>query len=110
MQVDELRARIEAELQYARAARQSGKEGRARVCARRAAGWAVSAQRANEGERPQSALQSLRALESDETAPLELRKAAGRLVVQVDEQHELPHSKDPLEDANLIVTSMLGVA
>ena len=37
------RQRVERELTRAKAARTKGNEGRARVCARRAAGWAVEA-------------------------------------------------------------------
>lgn len=37
------RQRVERELTRARAARTKGNEGRGRVCARRAAGWAVEA-------------------------------------------------------------------
>ncbi len=101
----DFRARIEAELAYARAARKQGKEGRARVCARRAAGWAISARYSH--ARPLGALAQLRWLEKNDEAPEQLRSAAGRLTEQVTEDHELPHSEDPLQDAEFIVAELL---
>ncbi len=98
------RGRIQAELAYARAAREHGKEGRARVCARRAAGWAIAARYPELPAR--SALVLLRWLATN--GPQELKQAAGRLVVGVDQDHQLPHPQDPLQDAALIVDSLLG--
>lgn len=100
----EVRARIEAELAYARAARAHGKEGRARVCARRAAGWAIAARFPDLPQR--SALSLLRWLQA--SGPEELREAAGRLVVGVDVEHRLPHDEDPLQDAERIVAGLIG--
>lgn len=100
------RARIEAELAYARAARMHGKEGRARVSARRAAGWAIAAQFPKTLQRDVYSL--LRWLENSAEVSRELRSAAGRLTEQVKEDHELPHSEDPLEDAEMIVVGLLG--
>ena len=101
----ELKARIEAELAYARAARRQGKEGRARVCARRAAGWAIATHYSNSHSR--GALSQLRWLEGNAEASEALRSAAGRLTEQVTEDHELPHSEDPLQDAEFIVAELL---
>jgi hypothetical protein len=50
----------------------------------------------------------LRWLETNDEAPEQLRSAAGRLTEQVTEDHELPHSEDPLQDAELIVAELLG--
>ena len=102
----DFKARIEAELAYARAARNKGKEGRARVCARRAAGWAVAAHYPN--SRHRGAYSLLRWLENNSKVSEELRSAAGRLTEQVTEDHELPHSADPLKDAEMIVIGLLG--
>ena len=104
----EFRARIDAELAYARAARDHGKEGRARVCARRAAGWAIAAHYPNSGRR--GALSQLRWLKSNDEVSEELRSAAGRLTEQVTQDHELLHAKDPLKDAEIIVAYLLGNA
>jgi hypothetical protein len=101
----DFKARIEAELAYARAARKKGKEGRARVCARRAAGWAIAAHHPT--GLPGGALSHLRWLESNAEVSEDLRSAAGRLTDQVTEDHELPHSEDPIQDAELIVAELL---
>jgi hypothetical protein len=109
---DPLRSRIEAELAYAAQARARGKEGRARVCARRAAGWAVGAYRnrtqgAADSER--AALSHLRWLRSQADLPRSLQQAASRLTDQVGEDHRLPHGEDPLQDARSIVEAFLGL-
>lgn len=100
-------ARIEAELAYAEAARERGKEGRARVCARRAASWAIAAH--YEGMPRGSAVSRLKWLEANVDAPPQVRAAAGRLTRQITEDHELPHPEDPLKDARMIVDTLLGV-
>ncbi|MGH2619684.1 MAG: hypothetical protein ACRDHG_03825 [Anaerolineales bacterium] len=100
-------SRIEAELSYARAAREHGKEGRARVSARRAAGWAVDAFLSRRGESPaRGAFDLLGWLERE--GPEDLRQPAARLRQQVTSDHRLPHDEDPLEDAELIVRTLLG--
>ena len=109
---DPLRSRIEAELAYAALARAHGKEGRARVCARRAAGWAVGAYRnraqgAADPER--AALSHLRWLRSQADLPQTLQQAASRLTDQVGEDHRLPQVEDPLQDARSIVEALLGL-
>ena len=110
--IDPLRSRIEAELAYAEQARAHGKEGRARVCARRAAGWAVGAYRnrahgAADSER--AALSHLRWLRSQAGLPRLLQQAASRLTEQVGVDHRLPHAEDPLQDARSIVEAFLGL-
>ena len=109
---DPLRSRIEAELAYAAQARAHGKEGRARVCARRAAGWAVGAYRnrahgAADSER--AALSHLRWLRSQADLPQTLQQAASRLTEQVGKDHRLSHGQDPLQDARSIVEAYLGL-
>ena len=99
------KARIEAELAYARAARKHGKEGRARVSARRAAGWAVATHYPDTSQRDAYSL--LLWLERNTEVSRELRSAAGRLTEQVKEDHQLPHPEDPLEDAEMIVVELL---
>jgi hypothetical protein len=96
---------IEAELRQARLAQQSGNPGRARVCARRAAGMAI---REFYRKREQAgwggdALKQLQRLSEDESAPDEIRQAAVRLTTKVDENHQLPFTEDPVEDAQEII-------
>ena len=109
---DPLRSRIEAELAYAAQARAHGKEGRARVCARRAAGWAVGAYRSRAQGAADSggaALSHLRWLGSQADLPSVLQQAASRLTEQVGVDHRLPHAEDPLQDARSIVEALLGL-
>lgn len=97
------------EMALAEKFRSQGLEGRARVCARRAAGWAVRSlyRRAEVGEPPSSVVALLRWYSSLARAPANLREAAGRLTVAVTPDHVLPHPQDPLDDARRIVNAML---
>ena len=99
------RERIEAELAKAARARDDGREGLARVCARRAAGWALRDYYVERMGRPApaSALDLLRWLHADPSALPDLRRAAERLTVRVTEEHRLPHPEDPLSDARRII-------
>ena len=99
------RRRVEAELHRAERAREDGQEAKARVCARRAAGWSLQPYY---HERtgfvpPANALELLRWFQTDEAAPLHLRHAAQRLTIRVTVGFRLPHVEDPLEDARRIV-------
>lgn len=101
-----LRERIEQELHHARRSRDEGNEGRARVCARRAAGWAVESiyQDDHEQALPESnAYRFLVWLQAQGRFPTHIRQAAERLTTRVDEQFNLPFDEDPIEDAESIV-------
>ncbi len=97
--------RIEQELARARQARVEGKEGRARVCARRAAGLAIRAyyQRREGRQWGGDALTQLKRLQDDRVVPEGVRAAAARLTTKVDFDHRLPFAADPLEDAQGII-------
>lgn len=97
------RDEIQKELNRARAAQQEGNVGMARVCARRAVGIAI---RKSKGERG-SAVERLRALARDESAPESIRQAAERLGATVQKDHTLPFDENPIEDAELIVAHFL---
>ena len=101
--------RIEAELELARNEQAKGYEGRARVCARRAAGWAVNVYREQHlGAEPHlNAYQFLCWFQKLEDVPEDLRLAASRLTTRVTPTHELPHDEDPLEDAQAIVQALM---
>ncbi len=106
-----LKRMIHTELEDADQARIDGNEGRARVCARRAAGWAVSFTRSLNEEREieANAYEMLQWLaQQDDTADA-VRSAATRLTVRVSRDHTLPFPEDPLEDARMIVEALLGV-
>ncbi len=96
------------ELERAEQARAAGLEGRARVCARRAAGWAIRAyyQRRAGAEAAGwggDALAQLKRLSADADVPDGPRQAARRLTTVVDFAHELPFAEDPLADARSLV-------
>jgi hypothetical protein len=107
-----VRVRARMELERAAAARRGGREGRARVSARRAAGWSIAPfyRRATGETPPSNALALLRWLRDATGAPEDLRAAAARLTVPVDTDHRLPHQEDPLDDARLLVTTLAGEA
>lgn len=111
MDASELRSRVDAELALGRGAAASN-PGRARVCARRATGWAIEAwYQAREGPGWRGdAMKQLARLRADEAAPATLRAAAVRLSTKVDRDHRLPFEENALEDAGLIIGWMMREA
>ena len=109
MKENSLLDRIKLELDQAYHFRSRGNEGRARVCARRAAGWAVAAFRHQRSgvETHLNAYHQLRWFRKLDDMPIELRMAADRLTTHVTMSHELPHGQDPLDDAEMIVRAIL---
>jgi hypothetical protein len=97
-------ARVERELDDARAARERGNEGRARVCARRAAGIAVRAYFDRTGAHLShtSAIDLLRAFEAEPGLDADLRQAVQHLTVRVDEQFTLPAGVDLIWEAKRV--------
>ena len=100
--------KIEEELRQASHWRTEGNEGRARVCARRAAGWAVGnyRRRSSHTDVDDDAYKQLIWLRDQTDLDQQLREAADRLCTKVREDFELPHDKDPLEDARLIIDGL----
>lgn len=106
----EFRRKVEAELRAADEARRVGEEGRARVRARRAAGWAAEEHLRREGETPRGgAVGCLRLLALRPEVPSDVRQAASRLTVHVTPEHVLPHPEDPLQDARLVVEGVRNI-
>ena len=105
-----LKRTIRRELEDADQARIEGNEGRARVCARRAAGWAVSLTRSLNEEREieANAYEMLHWLAQQADTPDDVRAAAARLTARVSLDHTLPFPEDPLDDARMIVEALLG--
>lgn len=101
---------IQRELELAERARREGREGRARVCARRAAGWSIGPfyQRSTGSPPSRSAIQLLRWYHENPEAPAELRAAAERLTTPVGEDHRHPYPEDPLQDARTLVVHLMG--
>ncbi|MBI4731798.1 MAG: hypothetical protein HY781_06665 [Chloroflexi bacterium] len=96
------------ELEDASLARLSGNEGRARVCARRAAGIAARDFLTRRGVRLRtlSAYDALRALEQFPGLPSDLKSAAAHLTLRVTEAFTLPTDIDLLADARLLCDNL----
>ena len=105
-----LTAKVDSEIAAAVAARRQGNEGRARVCARRAAGAAVAAYIAATTGRnpPQNTIELLQWFSSQPSVADTLRSAAGRLTIRVGEDHRLPHPEDALADARVVTDAILA--
>jgi hypothetical protein len=102
-------ARIEHEFSAAEAARKNGNDGMVRVCARRAAGvaitfWLEDNPRTGWGV---DAMSQLRNLQTDPLMPDEVRAAAGRLTTKITGQFTSPFSQHPLADAQLIIDHLI---
>ena len=96
---------IEQELSKATEGLNSGNDGLARVCARRAV--ALAAQHQLEQQNlpgwQGDAMHQLRQIQKETTFPLSVREAAQRLLTKVTEQGQLPMTKDPITDASIII-------
>ena len=106
---EQARQQIDIEFAKATHARHIGNDGMVRVCARRAAGiaitcWLRSHPRTGWGENTMSLL---RILPSDDTMPLSVREAAQRLSLKITERFASPSSPDPLEDSITIIDHLL---
>ena len=100
------------ELELAETARQSGNEGRARVCARRAAGHVAGEYiiRNHINFESESALERLKYLYASPEISSEEHGTIGHFLVHTTPEHELPIDADLLEDVNLLARQMLGEA
>lgn len=110
-------AEINAELDMADAARAAGYEGRARVCARRAAGLAareylglhqVSPYNAAQDRlHGNSAYEALLTLADIPGLAPELKKAAVNLTMRVSPEFQLPEGIDLIDEAHKLVGGLL---
>jgi hypothetical protein len=91
---------IQAELNQAEAARAAGNEGRARVCARRAAGMAarVFLDRRGVATQSESVMEVLQKLAEFPGLAPDLRLAAVHLTLRVTEAFTLPADVDLIAD------------
>jgi hypothetical protein len=106
---DEAKAQIEKEFMSASHARKAGNEGMVRVCARRAAGIAISFwleqnQRQGWG---MDAMSRLRNLQHDDSMPQHIHDAAMRLTTKITRQFTAPFSTDPIDDSYAIINHLL---
>jgi hypothetical protein len=104
----ESRILIEEELQRAEMARGQGQEGRARVCARRAAGAALREALRLRGADPipASAIDLLRLAQDMPELSSRSRQAVERLLQKVDEGFGLPQSWDLLSEARFLIAEL----
>ena len=109
MDISEVRKSIEMELTDGRDSREKENEGRARVCARRAAGLALGVyyERSMGKNPPTSAYKLLQWFSERKEISQDLRDSANRLTVRVTPAFKLPHDEDPLEDAQTIIDAIL---
>ena len=96
---------VREELLLAKQSRLEGNEGRARVCARRAAGTAVKLYLKKTGFTigSENALQSLDKLRSDPGLPTRVQSAINWLVQRVDQNNNLPEEIDLINEARIIL-------
>lgn len=106
--IEKQNEKVEDEFRQARHWRTEGNEGRARVCARRAAGWAVGyyRRRSSQTDGDDDAYKQLIWLKDQTNEDQQLSEAADRLCTKVREDFELPHDEDPLEDARVIIDGL----
>jgi hypothetical protein len=98
------------ELQQAEAARAIGNEGRARVCARRAAGIIGREYLRRHGVNltTPSAYQVIRSMLSSPNLSPETRANAGHFLMQVDTDFTLPAEIDLVAEARWLASEILG--
>ena len=97
---------IKEELLLAKQSRLEGNEGRARVCARRAAGAAVKdylKKKIGITHKQENAIQSLLILAQMETLPARVQEAVNWLVQRVNQDHNLPPEVDLIHEAGVVI-------
>lgn len=101
-----------AELHLAETARQAGNEGKARVCARRAAGHIAGEylQRRGAPSRSTSAISRLQVLITLPDLEPQVRETAGHFLLRINPDHQLPVEVDLISEARWLAQSLLGEA
>ncbi|HDD55576.1 MAG TPA: hypothetical protein ENG59_04995 [Chloroflexi bacterium] len=99
------RLQIQEELLLAKQSRIEGNEGRARVCARRAAGAAAQGyfQKVGYGDHTGNTLESLATLKSELDLPERVLRAIEFLLQRVDLDHNLPCDVDLIDEAAIVI-------
>ena len=97
------------ELEIAELARISGNEGRARVCARRAAGIVLGEYFKRRGVSPikPSAYDRLRTLRELSDVPSNVIQVVDHFLLRVDTDKQLPISVDLIEDARWLKSKLI---
>jgi hypothetical protein len=104
------RTEFENEIKQAEAARSAGNEGRARVCARRAAGIAIGEFLTRQGiARPgPSAIERLILLENLSGISFKARQASHYLTLRVNTSFELPVDIDLIHQTKILFEELFG--
>ena len=107
--MNDWREEINGEIERAEQARARGNEGRARVCARRAAGIAAREYftRRGEGVRTSSAYDLLNQIKNDPRLSADLKLLATHLTLRVDEEFKLPVDVDLVAEARTFCEELL---
>lgn len=99
---------IAVELAAGRDAGKTGNDGKARVCARRAAGRAIAWYlTVHPRPWPPDAMMRLRLLAVDPAFSETVRDAAVRLATKISDRFTYPFSTDPLADASIIIDAII---
>ncbi len=103
------KTQLKNELEMAADARAVKNEGKARVCARRAAGVAIREYLTRRGIKPPSvsAYDLLKVLEEMDDTPADLRQASTYLRLRVTEEFRLPVDVDLVAEAKKICSVLL---
>jgi len=100
---------IEKEFEQAKQARANNNEGRARVCARRAAGIAIRDYLTRRGTQipSQSAYDLLNLIKEDPLLPPDLKLVADHLTLRVTEEFKLPIDADLIAESRTLCDWLL---
>jgi hypothetical protein len=104
------RIQVQEELLLAKQSRMEGNEGRARVCARRAAGSAAKLYLDRKGliSGSESVLKSLMIFAAEMDLPPRVQRAVSWLVRRVDQDYSLPEEIDLIQEANIVLEYLEG--
>lgn len=107
--MDNTITKIEKEFEQAQKARSDNNEGRARVCARRAAGIAIRDYLTRKGISPssQSAYDLLNLIKEEPLLPPDLKLVAEHLTLRVTEEFKLPIDADLIAESRQLCEWLL---
>jgi hypothetical protein len=102
--------RFNRELEQAQSARASGNEGKARVCARRAAGIVIEAYYSQQGNHlpGPSAYNHLRFLAENSQVSQQVREVAAHFLVKTDPNFTFPIQVDLIQEARWLADKFFG--
>ena len=98
-----------AEIRAGQEAKKNGNIGKVRVCARRGCGIAIEYWLQNHPEKDwgESSISMLNQLQKDQSIPKNIRDAAERLTIKVNQNFETGIEEDPLKDGETIIEYFL---